>query len=155
MSLPPTSKCQNCHPLHAGASCTNAPTRWIDPLCSALIMEPSALTFAAWRLRWSTKMVPGSNNPRSTSDPNGTRGSVFFEGVVKRLTSFTLGMSCNRFLAISIYSSSRSIPIKFHPNFRATAPVVPLPKNGSKIVSPTSVDDRITRWSNASGFWVG
>ena len=38
-------------------------------------------------------------------------------------------------LATSIYDLSFSIPMKCLPNFFATAPVVPVPKKGSKIIS--------------------
>ena len=48
------------------------------------------------------------------------------------------------FLATSIYFFSFSIPQKFLPSFLATAPVVPLPKKGSKIKSPLLVVDKMT-----------
>ena len=49
-----------------------------------------------------------------------------------------------RLFAPSMYFSSLSIPMKFLPYFFATAPVVPVPKNGSKTISLGFVDDKIT-----------
>ena len=45
--------------------------------------------------------------------------------------------------------------MKWRPSFLATAPVVPVPKNGSSTTSPGLEDDRSMRASSASGFWVG
>jgi hypothetical protein len=47
------------------------------------------------------------------------------------------------------------MPMYLRPSRRATAPVVPVPKNGSRMMSPGLVEARITRCSRASGFWVG
>ena len=46
------------------------------------------------------------------------------------------------------------MPMKCRPSRLATAPVVPEPKNGSRITSPGLVEATITRCSSASGFWV-
>ena len=45
--------------------------------------------------------------------------------------------------------------MKSRPSIFATAPVVPVPKNGSSTTSPGLVVATITRCSSASGFWVG
>lgn len=58
------------------------------------------------------------------------------------------------FFAMRMYSFLFSIPIKFLFNFFATAPVVPVPKNGSNTTSPCFVVDKITLFSNSSGFCV-
>jgi hypothetical protein len=45
----------------------------------------------------------------------------------------------SRFAASARYPASRSIPMKSRPSIFATAPVVPVPKNGSSTTSPGSV----------------
>ncbi len=52
-------------------------------------------------------------------------------------------------------SGSRSMPMKERRSLRATAPVVPEPKNGSSTRSPALEAATSTRASSASGFWVG
>jgi hypothetical protein len=47
------------------------------------------------------------------------------------------------------------MPMKSRPSMRATAPVVPVPKNGSSTTSPGSVAATSTRCNSASGFCVG
>ena len=47
------------------------------------------------------------------------------------------------------------MPMKWRPSRRATAAVVPLPRKGSRMISPGAVQARITRCNRASGFWVG
>ena len=47
------------------------------------------------------------------------------------------------------------MPMKRRPSRLATAPVVPVPKNGSSTTSPGRVEATRTRCSSASGFWVG
>ena len=53
------------------------------------------------------------------------------------------------------YFSSRSMPTKARPRRLAAAPVVPLPVKGSRTISPGRLEASNTRWSRASGFWVG
>jgi hypothetical protein len=60
-----------------------------------------------------------------------------------------------RAAATSRYSASRSTPMNRRPRRLATAPVVPVPKNGSRTTSPGRVEATSTRCSSASGFWVG
>ena len=60
-----------------------------------------------------------------------------------------------RTCATATYFSSRSMPIQSRPSSFATAPVVPVPKNGSRTMSPGSVHASRTRYSSASGFCVG
>ncbi len=50
---------QNVQPLQAGASCTAAPTWWIEPRCSAEISVPSARTRVACRRRRIGQHVAG------------------------------------------------------------------------------------------------
>ena len=45
--------------------------------------------------------------------------------------------------------------MKRRPSRLATAPVVPVPKNGSSTTSPGLVAESRVRASSASGFWVG
>ena len=47
------------------------------------------------------------------------------------------------------------MPMKRRARRFATAPVVPLPKNGSSTTSPGSVQESSARATSASGFWVG
>ncbi len=47
------------------------------------------------------------------------------------------------------------MPMKWRPSFLATAPVVPVPKNGSSTTSPGLLVPTRMRCSSASGFWVG
>ena len=47
------------------------------------------------------------------------------------------------------------MPMYLRPKSFATAPVVPVPKKGSRMMSPGLVEAMITRCSRASGFWVG
>ena len=47
------------------------------------------------------------------------------------------------------------MPMKFLPSFFATAPVEPVPKNGSNIKSPLFVEERIILCKRDSGFCVG
>ena len=47
------------------------------------------------------------------------------------------------------------MPMKRRPRRLATAPVVPVPQNGSSTRSPGRELARMTRASSASGFWVG
>ena len=55
--------------------------RWIDPVASAQTSEPSARILARCRPPAPVRIAPGFNRPRSTSVPNGIRGSDFFERV--------------------------------------------------------------------------
>ena len=47
------------------------------------------------------------------------------------------------------------MPMKRRPRRLATAPVVPVPQNGSSTRSPGREPESNTRASSASGFWVG
>ena len=47
------------------------------------------------------------------------------------------------------------MPMKRRPSRFATAPLVPVPKNGSSTTSPGLVEATRTRCSSASGFCVG
>ena len=60
-----------------------------------------------------------------------------------------------RLLASMAYSSLASMPMRPRPSLFATAPVVPVPKNGSSTTSPGLVEAMMTRWSSPSGFCVG
>ena len=99
---------------------------------------------------------PGANNPVSSNNPKSTRGANRFLSRTSKISSVNGSgvMLSILFCATEIYFSSCSIPIQCRCNFFATAPVVPLPKNGSKTISPGLLDERITRYSKASGFCV-
>ena len=64
-------------------------------------------------------------------------------------------ISCRRRIPKSKYSFSWSMPINFRPNRLAAIPVVQLPANGSRIISPGLVEAKIIRYNNFSGFCVG
>ena len=99
---------------------------------------------------------PASKKPFSTSTENSTFGA----DLLLLLTSKICGSNISgwtasiRFCATLIYLSSLSSPIQFLCNRFATAPVVPLPKNGSRTTSPGLLDERITRYNKGSGFCV-
>ena len=61
----------------------------------------------------------------------------------------------NRSLIKSQYSLFNSMPSAFLPSFDAATSVVPDPANGSKTVSPGSVNKRINQSGNASGKAAG
>ena len=65
--------------------------------------------------------------------------------VTKRAASSAGGATASmRSWATLTYSGSRSMPIQWRWSFLATAPVVPVPKNGSSTTSPGLELDRIT-----------
>ena len=51
-----------------------------------------------------------------------------------------------------MYVKLLSMPMNFLPSFLQTAPVVPVPKKGSKTKSPGLVDAKTILSNNSSGF---
>ena len=80
------------------------------------------------------------------------RGVLNFSKIISGLSFKFCCSGDNLFLIIDKYFFSFSIPIEFLPNMLATAEVVPEPTNGSKTVSPSSVQDKIILFSSSSGF---
>ena len=129
--------------------------RFFSPRELAAESEPSARTRACRRPLRSLSTVPGRRSPASISTPNGMRGSERLPGVGVTSSAASGVTSAMRLRASVAYVRSRSSPTKCRPRRLATAPVVPVPKNGSRTVSPGLVAAIRQRNSNASGFWVG
>ena len=95
---------------------------------------------------------PGLKIPLSIKEPNGILGKLLL-----LLVTSSDELSCSivlviLLLATSIYDLSFSIPINFLPNFFATAPVVPVPKKGSRTISPLLEEPIKILCNKASGF---
>ena len=116
---------------------------------------PSARTRRVQRPLQRCSTSPGCSRPRSTSQPNGIRGSSRLDGVSAARARPPPGRRRCACAPARYSAGSRSMPIQRRPRRLATAPVVPVPKNGSSTTSPGLVAARITRWSSASGFCVG
>ena len=153
-SEPSRSTCQKVQPLQASSPWACAPMRWMDPAWPSSWMEPSIRT-TAWKRRLaSVRTSPCASRPASTTAPKGTRGWARLPVVTTSWTGSEMSIPSMRACAASMYACSRSMPTKCRPSFLATAPVVPVPKNGSSTTSPGFVDAVSTRCSSASGFWV-
>src|SRR5436853_7224135 len=108
----------------------------MDPRYPFELMVPSSLTTAVCStLDRSHNDEPTGKTWDSTRLRNGTRGGgasseILSSSKIVGTTEATL------FFATSMYVSSLSIVMKFRFRRLATAAVVPVPQNGSKIVSP-------------------
>ena len=149
------STCQKVQPLQASSPCASAPMRWIEPTVSPSDTAPSARTSRLVPLLGVDQQRAGRNQPAldQRRERHARRLARGDEGRDRRrghdLTS------AMRFSAALAYFASRSMPMKRRPSFLATAPVVPVPLNGSSTRSSGRDADRMTRASSASGFCVG
>ena len=132
------STCQKVQPLHDGAPCSAAPTLWIEPHGRSHATEPSARDL-------------GLPAPLGIGQHRARRDQPAFdqqaEGDARRACacrpSPLIALSSSGRVAVDPLAGdaryslvSRSIPIQCRPSRRATAPVVPVPKNGSSTTSP-------------------
>ena len=133
-SPPSRSTCQKVQPLQAGRPCASAPTLWIEPTAGPSTSVPSARMTALWRRFSSVDRLAGLDQPGLDQAEEGhARLAALGRRERKGLRRQRLDRGDALARRLGIDRSRARQPMKWRPSALATAPVVPVPKNGSSI----------------------